>query len=112
MSQARCLLELVYTLTQTVNNTVVLITTRSTQQKASQTIISLPTVCYTIHTDLGKAYIKSYTVCTLLTRSLGSDVVNDFIARLWVLLINKNVKWTADENAETMPPQFLQTCSM
>jgi hypothetical protein len=25
-----------------------------------------------------------------------------------VLLINKNVKWSADEKAETMPPQFLQ----
>jgi hypothetical protein len=58
--------------------------------------------------------MKSYydTICGLLTRSLGSDVVNDCIAHLWVLLMSKNVKWSADEKAETMPPQFLQTCSM
>jgi hypothetical protein len=42
-------------------------------------------------------------------RSIGSDVVNDFIAHL---LINKNVKWSANEKAETLPPQFLKTCSM
>jgi hypothetical protein len=57
--------------------------------------------------------LTSCIVCALLTRSLGSDVVNDFIAHLWgVLLINKNVKWSADEKAEILPPQFLRTCSM
>jgi hypothetical protein len=56
----------------------------SSPQKALRTIISLRTVCYTIHTDLVKAYLTSCVVCALLTRSLGSDAVNDFIAHLSV----------------------------
>jgi hypothetical protein len=45
------------------------------------------------YTNIGQLFfatrVKSYTICALLTRSLGSIVVNKFIAHLWVLLINK-----------------------
>jgi hypothetical protein len=34
-------------------------------------------------------------------------VSSDFIAHLWVLLTNKNVKWSADEKAETNASSFL-----
>jgi hypothetical protein len=55
------------------------IITDSPSQKASQTIISPGTVCYTIHTDLGVAFLMSFTGA-FLARSLRSDVDNDFIA--------------------------------
>jgi hypothetical protein len=109
MSQARCLQELYVNSNSQFHSRS---NYDSTPLKALQTIISLRTVWCTIHTDLVKAYLTSCIVCAPLTRSLGSDVVNDFIVHLRVLVINKNVKWSADEMAETFPPQFLRTRSM
>jgi hypothetical protein len=60
-SQARCLQEIYVNSNRQFHSRS---NYDSSPQKALQTIISLRTVCYTIHTDLVKAYLTSCIVCS------------------------------------------------